>query len=95
MWNTLFFVLGISATFFLLGFGFTALGQFFSDNRLWFARISGIIMVLFGLYQLGVFGHSMALEREHRLPSGWAAGPWGRWWPWSWALPSVSPGPPV
>ena len=68
MWNTLFFVLGISATFFLLGFGFTALGQFFSDNRLWFARISGIIMVLFGLYQLGVFGHSMALEREHRLP---------------------------
>ena len=24
MWNTLFFVLGISATFFLLGFGFTA-----------------------------------------------------------------------
>ena len=64
MWNTLFFVLGISATFFLLGFGFTALGQFFSDNRLWFARISGIIMVLFGLYQLGVFGHSMALERE-------------------------------
>ena len=55
MWNTLFFVLGISATFFLLGFGFTALGQFFSDNRLWFARISGIIMVLFGLYQLGVF----------------------------------------
>ena len=68
MWNTLFFVLGVSATFFLLGFGFTALGQFFSDNRLWFARISGIIMVLFGLYQLGVFGHSMALEREHRLP---------------------------
>lgn len=44
------------------------MGQFFSDNRLWFARISGIIMVLFGLYQLGVFGHSMALEREHRLP---------------------------
>ena len=55
MWNTLFFVLGISATFFLLGFGFTALGQFFSDNRLWFARISGIIMVLFGLYQHPLF----------------------------------------
>lgn len=72
MWNTLFFVLGISATFFLLGFGFTALGQFFSDNRLWFARISGIIMVLFGLYQLGVFGHSMALEAgaQAALPAG-------------------------
>ena len=66
--NTLFFVLGISAAFFLLGFGFTALGQFFSDNRAWFARISGIIMILFGLYQLGVFGRSEKLEQEHRLP---------------------------
>ena len=66
--NTLFFVLGISAAFFLLGFGFTALGQFFSDNRSWFARISGIIMILFGLYQLGVFGRSGKLEQEHRLP---------------------------
>lgn len=78
MVNTLFFVLGISATFFLLGFGFTALGQFFSQNRLWFARISGIIMVLFGLHQLGVFGRSAALERELRLPfrlSGKAMGP--------------------
>lgn len=66
--NTMFFVLGISATFFLLGFGFTALGQFFSDNRIWFARISGIIMILFGLYQLGVFGRSGKLDQEHRLP---------------------------
>ena len=66
--NTLFFVIGISFTFFLLGFGFTALGRFFTDNRAWFARISGIIMILFGLYQLGLFGRSVAIEREHRLP---------------------------
>src|SRR5699024_2248065 len=31
-------------------------------------RISGIIMILFGLYQLGVFGRSGKLEQEHRLP---------------------------
>ena len=66
--NTLFFVIGVSFTFFLLGFGFTALGRFFSSNRAWFARISGIIMVLFGLYQFGVFGHANAIERERRLP---------------------------
>ena len=66
--HTVFFVLGISAAFFLLGFGFTALGQFFSDNQYLFARISGIIMILFGLYQLGVFGQSNILERERRLP---------------------------
>lgn len=78
MVNTLFFVLGVSFTFFLLGFGFTALGRFFSGNRLWFARISGMIMILFGLYQLGLFGPSDTLAREHRLPlrlDKWAMNP--------------------
>lgn len=76
--NTLFFILGISFTFFLLGFGFTALGQFFSSNRMLFARISGIIMVLFGLYQFGVFGRSQVIDREHRLLvrlDRWSMGP--------------------
>lgn len=68
MLNTLFFVLGISFTFFLLGLGFTALGKFFSGNRIWFARFGGILMILFGLYQLGVFGRSDKIEQEHRLP---------------------------
>lgn len=66
--HTVFFVLGISAAFFLLGFGFTALGRFFSGNQYLFARVSGIIMILFGLYQLGAFGRSDILERERRLP---------------------------
>lgn len=76
--NTLFFVLGISAAFFLLGLSVTALGQFFGRNQTLFARISGLIMVLFGLYQLGIFGQSMSLEREHRLPfllNNWTMGP--------------------
>lgn len=68
MVHTVFFVLGISAAFFLLGFGFTALGQFFQNNRAWFARISGLIMIFFGLYQLGVFGRSHRLDQEHHLP---------------------------
>ena len=76
--NTLFFVVGVSFTFFLLGFGFTALGRFFTDHQTWFARISGIIMILFGVYQFGFFGKSAALEREHRLPfrlNRWAMNP--------------------
>lgn len=76
--NTLFFVLGISGAFFLLGFGFTALGIFFQDNRIWFARISGIIMIMMGLYQLGIFGQSKLLASEHRLPlklDKWVMGP--------------------
>lgn len=68
MLHTLAFVLGIGVTFFLLGFGFTALGQFFSANQSWFARISGLIMILFGLYQLNAFGRFSGLDRERRLP---------------------------
>lgn len=76
--NTLFFILGIGFAFVLLGFGFTALGKFFSGNRIWFVRIGGIIMVLFGLYQLGVFGRANVIEREHKLPfrlDKWAMSP--------------------
>lgn len=76
--NTLFFVIGISFTFFLLGFGLTALGKFFHENRRLFAWMSGIIMILFGLYQFGVFGHAKTIEKEHRLPfrlDRWAMNP--------------------
>ena len=66
--NTLFFVVGISFAFFLLGLGLTALGSFFSDYQVWFARASGVIILLFGLYQLGLGKRSLVLEREHRLP---------------------------
>lgn len=64
--NTLFFVVGISSAFFLLGLGFTAAGRFFSQYQTLFTRIGGILIILFGLYQLGVFGK--ALSKEHRLP---------------------------
>ena len=66
--NTLFFVVGISFAFFLLGLGLTALGAFFSQYQVWFARASGVIILLFGLYQLGLGRRSMVLEQEHRLP---------------------------
>ena len=66
--NTLFFVAGISFAFFLLGLGLTALGAFFHDYQVWFARISGVIILLFGLYQLGLGKRAMLLEQERRLP---------------------------
>lgn len=78
MLNTLFFVLGISFAFILLGIGFTAAGKFFDGNRMLFVRIGGIIMILFGIYQLGIFGQSGVIEKERRLPfhlDRWAANP--------------------
>lgn len=65
--NTLFFVLGVSFAFFALGLGFSAVGRFFSGNRALFAKIGGVLIILFGLYQLGLFGGKL-LSREHRLP---------------------------
>ncbi|MBR6381886.1 MAG: redoxin domain-containing protein [Lachnospiraceae bacterium] len=66
--NTLCFVIGISFSFFLLGLGMRAVGRFFSGNQLLFSRIGGILIVLFGLYQLGIFGASSFLMKERRLP---------------------------
>ena len=68
MLHTLFFIIGIGFAFVVLGLGFTALGQFFSGNKIWFVRIGGIIMILFGIYQLGILGKSNKIEQEHRLP---------------------------
>ncbi len=68
MLHTICFVIGISFAFFLLGFSVSALGSFFKSNQLLFARAGGILIFLFGLYQLGVFGTSSVLERDRRLP---------------------------
>lgn len=69
--HTVCFVFGIGAAFYVLGLGFSVLGQFLKDNRIWFARLSGGIMILLGAYQLGIFGRSKTLEREHRLNIRW------------------------
>lgn len=66
--NTVFFVVGISFSFFILGLGMRAIGRFFSGNQLLFSKVGGIIVILFGLYQLGIFGKSAALMTEKRLP---------------------------
>lgn len=66
--NTVFFVVGISFSFFILGLGMRAIGRFFSGNQLLFSRVGGIIVILFGLYQLGIFGKFAALMTEKRLP---------------------------
>lgn len=67
LFNTLFFVVGVSFAFFLLGLGFSAVGNVFRNNQLLFARIGALIIILFGLYQLGVFGSSKVLGRERRF----------------------------
>ena len=67
MIHTVFFVVGVSFAFFVLGFGVSAMGTFFRSGQMIFARLGGILVMLFGLYQLGVFGQPGILGKEHRL----------------------------
>ena len=68
MLNTLFFVIGVAFAFFLLGLGLRAIGRFFRDRENVFTIAGGILVILFGLYQLGIFGRRDGIEKERRLP---------------------------
>lgn len=67
MINTLFFIIGISFAFFLLGLGFTVVGQFFSDFKQIIIIIGGLVIILFGLVQVGVLQLNAGLMKEKRL----------------------------
>ena len=64
--NTLFFVIGISAAFFLLALGMTALGQALHQYQKIIIQVGGILIIAFGLFQLGVF-RPMSLEQDRRI----------------------------
>lgn len=66
--NSLFFALGISVTLILLGMAFSALGRFLRAWQGVIEVVSGAIVVLFGLLQLGLIGKRSVLQRDFRLP---------------------------
>ena len=65
----LFFVLGLSTVFLFLGFTASFLGRFFLENQVFLARISGAMVIVFGLHFLGVFRIPI-LDREARMQAG-------------------------
>ncbi len=64
--HTLCFTIGISCTFFILGISFYSLGQFFNEHQILFTRIGGIIIILMGLFQLGIFDFKF-LQKERKI----------------------------
>lgn len=66
MLPALFFVLGLSTIFLLLGFTVSAFGSFFLQNQVLFGRISGVMIVIFGLHFLGVIRIPM-MDRDVRM----------------------------
>jgi len=67
--SALFFVLGLSTVFLILGFTASAFGAFFLQNQVLFAQISGVVIVIFGLHFLGIFRIPL-LDQEARLDAG-------------------------
>ncbi len=65
----LFFVLGLSTVFLILGFTASAFGAFFLQNQVLFSKISGAVVIIFGLHFLGVFRIPF-LDQEARLEAG-------------------------
>ena len=65
----LFFVLGLSTVFVLLGFPASAFGMFFLQNQALFAKISGVVIIVFGLHFIGLFRIPF-LDQEARLDAG-------------------------
>lgn len=64
--NTLFFTLGISGAFVLLGFGFSTFSSIINSWRAIFIKIAGIIIILLSMFQLGIF-KSNFLSKERKI----------------------------
>src|SRR5512143_26207 len=60
------FVLGFSLIFLALGATATVIGRVLLTQREWLARIGGVIIIIFGLYLLGVLNIG-AFGRERRM----------------------------
>ena len=60
------FVIGFSLIFVLLGAGATAFGRLMLAYRTWIARIGGVMMILMGLWMMGVLRFD-ALQQERRV----------------------------
>ena len=62
----LWFVAGFGLVFVLLGAGASAVGNLFRTQQVWLGRIGGVLVILFGLYLLGVLRPAF-LMRERRI----------------------------
>ena len=64
--NTLFFVLGISTTFFILGTSVNVLSNFFTTNKDIISFVGGIIIIIMGLFYVDILKLPL-LNREKRF----------------------------
>jgi cytochrome c-type biogenesis protein len=69
------FVVGFSVVFVALGASFSAAGAFLLDYRDWIRRVGGVLIVVFGLYvvgvlRIGIFGRAQQFQLNAK-PAGY------------------------
>jgi cytochrome c-type biogenesis protein len=62
----LWFVAGFSLVFVLLGAAASAVGNLLRDYQVWLGRVGGVLLILFGVYLLGILRPAL-LMREWRV----------------------------
>lgn len=67
--TALFFVLGLSTVFLILGFTTSLMGAFFLQNQQWFVVASGVVIMVFGAHFVGVYRIGF-MDREIRMDAG-------------------------
>ncbi|MDO8602678.1 MAG: cytochrome c biogenesis protein CcdA [Candidatus Omnitrophota bacterium] len=70
--NSLFFILGFSIVFILMGVALSYFGSFLGIKRIWLERIGGVVIILFGLDIIGILktrflshGKGIVLKRKN------------------------------
>lgn len=67
--TSIFFVLGLSTVFLILGFTASAFGAFFLQNQDWFVIGAGLVVMVFGMHFIGIFRIGI-MDRELRVEAG-------------------------
>src|SRR4030066_1267971 len=73
--NSIFFVLGFSIVFIILGLAVTIIGQVLQGYLSIIARIGGVIIIIFGLQYIGLFRISfLNIEKRFNIPANLKSG---------------------
>ena len=74
LYKSIFFVMGFTLIFILMGASITSLGKLFIKHRLLVKRISGIIMIIFGIHTTGIFTIKKLYMEKRAISLGNAEG---------------------
>jgi len=65
--NSIFYLAGFSLVFILMGLGAAAISNILLLNRAFLVQIGGVLIILFGLYNLGIFNKYLFFQKEYRF----------------------------